>query len=406
MPGPTISPPLSGEDPEGPPPDPPARTTLFSLGRTSILPDLDLRTGKVPSRTRGGDRFSPEATIGAGGSGLVARAIDSDLDRTVAIKRLREHMQSPGDIARFVREVRLMGSLSHPNIVPVYDICQGEDEAYYAVMKWVDGQTLDDLLHRLRDGDPDAHAAWDFDARVRLFMEICRGINHANQRGILHRDIKPANIMITADGSVQILDWGLAKAVDEPDVPEPVSRPREAWQTQAGGVMGTPPYMAPEQARGEPYTPRTEVFALGAVLWELLTLRSLWYQEMSSEQMVEFAKRRELPVPFHLRPDPVQGPVPSHLSWFTWRATRPDPMERFSSVEHMMRELRTRAAGSFPVQCPATFQRRALMLATRLLDRYPKAFPVAIGLTSLLALTGAFVLGVLTSALVVGLLLG
>ncbi|MBX2801982.1 MAG: serine/threonine protein kinase [Myxococcales bacterium] len=398
MPGPTISPPLSDVDLDSAEvTDPLGRRTPFSLGRTSILPDLTLRDGSIRLRTSGAERFSTEATIGAGGNGLVARAVDADLGRRVAIKRLREQMKAPGDVARFVREVRLMGSLEHPNIVPVYDVGQGEDDAFYAVMKWVDGETLEDLLHRLRSGDDEAHATWTFDARTRLFLDVCRGISHANSRGVLHRDIKPGNVMVTSDGSVQILDWGLAKAIGEPDDPYQPKRPREAWQTQAGGLLGTPAYMAPEQARGEPYTHRTEVFALGALFWELLTLRSLWYQDMSTEDMVEFAKRRELPVPFHMRPNPAQGPVPSHLSWFVWRATRPDPMERFANVDHLMRELKSRAAGSFPVQCPATFQRRALMGATRLLDRYPKAFPAAVGTTSVLAILGAFLAGMLAS---------
>lgn len=367
------------------------RAPRFSLGRTTILPRVQRVNLGIEPAPR--DRFVAEATIGEGASGVVARVHDGDLGRRVAVKRLQRQADTPGDVARFVREVRLMGSLEHPNIVPVYDVGQGEDDAFYAVMKYVDGETVEELLWRLRDGDPEAHATWDFDARTRLFMDVCRGIAHAHKRGVLHRDVKPGNVMVTQDGSGQILDWGLAKSMEETELLLEPGQAAEAWQTQQGDVFGTPAYMAPEQARGEPYTPQTEVFALGALFWEILTLRTLWTDDVSAAAMVEVAKTRELPVPFHLRPNPVQGPVPSHLSWFVWRATRPDPRERFTSVKEMMDELRARATGAFPVQCPATLQRRVLMRLTRSLDRHPWGFPMVAGASIVAALGGAFLLG-------------
>ena len=259
-------------------------------------------------------------------------------------------------------------------------------------MKWVEGESLFHLLERLRKGDEEAHQTWDFDARTRLFMEICRGIAHAHERGILHRDIKPGNIMVARDGSVQIVDWGLAKAQGLEELPaEGTPVPADSLTTRAGVVFGTPAYMSPEQARGEPYTEHSEVFSLGVLFWEMLTLRSPRYRNLSGKKMVEFAKTRVLPVPFHVRPHPVQGPVPSHLSWFVHRAVRPHPDDRFASVEAMMDALRERAHGMFPVQCPATFQRRVLMRLTHLLDRYPNHFPVAV-VGSILAVAASLVL--------------
>ena len=330
---------------------------------------------------RDAPRFVNPVPLGEGGQATVVRVTDVDLGRPVAIKRLRDERLTPSDVTRFVREVRLIGKLEHPNITPVYDVDRGDDDALYAVMKWVEGEPLSALIERLRDGDQQAHRMWGFEERTRLFLEICRGVAYANEHGVLHRDLSANNVMVSPDGSVQIIDWGLAH-----------ERGRDQ---QIGEVVGSPAYMSPEQATGLAYTERSEVFSLGALFWEFLTLRPLWYGEKSTKEMVEYAATRELPVPFHMRAHPVQGHVPSHLSWFVHRATRPKPFERFETVKAMIDDLQGRTGGDFPVQCPATFQRRTLMGVVSLLDRYPNGFPVVATVGVLGALSWAVVLGAL-----------
>jgi TolB-like protein/tetratricopeptide (TPR) repeat protein/predicted Ser/Thr protein kinase len=196
--------------------------------------------------------------IGAGGMGEVYAAVDTRLDRTVAIKVLPEHVASdPDRRKRLEREARAVSSLNHPHIATLYDV--GEHGGrYFIVMELVEGRALDDLLHRgkLPVGEALAYGG-----------QIARALDAAHRSGIVHRDLKPANVMITATGA-KLLDFGLAKLEDEPQAPGPaaVTEQRGSPLTTEGTVLGTAQYMAPEQLEG-----RADIFSFGSILYEMLT---------------------------------------------------------------------------------------------------------------------------------------
>ncbi|MFT3692638.1 MAG: serine/threonine-protein kinase [Kofleriaceae bacterium] len=203
--------------------------------------------------------------IGRGGMGEVLRAHDRRIDREIAIKRMRT-APNPGAVARFLREARIQARLDHPAIVPVHDIGVDDQGRPFFTMKQITGTTL---AKRLEEG-------YARNRLLRAFVDVCQAIAYAHERGIVHRDLKPANIMLGDYGEVYVLDWGIARVLD--GAPEPASAPTgEAIDTatRAGDVLGTPGFMAPEQVRGEAAGPASDVYALGAILFEILTLEEL-----------------------------------------------------------------------------------------------------------------------------------
>jgi tetratricopeptide (TPR) repeat protein/tRNA A-37 threonylcarbamoyl transferase component Bud32 len=214
--------------------------------------------------------------IARGGMGIVYRCRDSTLQRDLAVKVLQKSFMSrPLIVQRFLEEARIAGQLQHPGIVPIHAVGKTDDGRPYFTMKLVRGRTLSDLLRERHD------PSHDLSRFLKIFEQIAQTIAYAHSCRVIHRDLKPANVMVGAFGEVQVMDWGLAKPMDQaPDVPDesalleahaPLSKSRD--QTHAGAIIGTPSYMAPEQARGETnfLNERADVFGLGAILCEILT---------------------------------------------------------------------------------------------------------------------------------------
>jgi eukaryotic-like serine/threonine-protein kinase len=201
--------------------------------------------------------------IARGGMGRVYAAIDHILEREVAIKTLL-----PGaDATRFVTESKITARLPHPGIPPVYALGRLEDGTPYLAMKLIRGRTFAELLKgRASPSD-------DLSRFIAIFEQIAQAVGFAHEQGIIHRDLKPLNVMVGAFGEVQVMDWGLAKdlAVSREATPSAIADTDDLSHTSAGAIMGTPGYMAPEQARGEPADARADVFALGAILAAILT---------------------------------------------------------------------------------------------------------------------------------------
>jgi tetratricopeptide (TPR) repeat protein/serine/threonine protein kinase len=225
-------------------------------------------------------RYHLEGEIAQGGVGIVLRAHDSAFQRSLAVKVLLARHRGKADVARrFLEEAQVMGQLQHPGIPPVYDLGALPDGRPYFALKLIKGQTLAALLkERQRPAD-------DLPRLLAIFGQVCQTIAYAHSRGILHRDLKPSNIMVGAFGEVQVMDWGLAKVLgserksataiqsEEMSTIATVRTAEDDLLTQEGAVMGTPAYMAPEQARGEieRLDERADVFGLGAILCVLLT---------------------------------------------------------------------------------------------------------------------------------------
>lgn len=254
-----------------------------------------------------GDKLGPYeilGLIGAGGMGEVYKARDTRLDRKVAIKTSAEHFSE-----RFAREARTVAALNHPNICALYDV--GPD---YLVMEYV-------------EGSPVRHTE-DAGKLLDMAAQIADGMQAAHAGGFVHRDLKPANILITAEGRVKILDFGLAKTMTKfagGDSTVTLS------ETQPGTVVGTIAYMSPEQARGAPVDARSDQFSFGLVLYELAAGRRAFERASAAELMTAIIREEAAPLP---------GTVPAALRWTVGRCLAKDPEHRYHSTRDLYLELR------------------------------------------------------------------
>ncbi len=265
-----------------------------------------------------GTRLGPYeilSPLGAGGMGEVYRARDTRLGREVAVKVLPElSAGSPDALARFEREARAVAALSHPNILAIHDF--GRDRGVsYCVMELLEGESLRQRL--------DASAIPPRKA-VEYAQQIARGLAAAHDRGIVHRDLKPDNVFLTRDGIVKILDFGLARQAGEPS--SSGSGPR-ASLTASGTVLGTPGYMSPEQIRGKPVDQRSDLFALGAILFEMLTGQRAFQRDSPVETMMAVLQED---------PSPSAGRgIPAELVEIVTHCLEKGPEDRFQSARDL-----------------------------------------------------------------------
>ncbi len=260
-----------------------------------------------------GGRYRLIAPLGEGGMATLWRAMDEQLDREVAVKLLRPQFgNDPGFAARFKQEARSAGSLSHPNIVSVYDYgTDAETGGQFIVMQLVDGEDLAAILHK--------HGRLETDDAVRIAIGVASALEAAHRRGIVHRDVKPGNILI--DHDVKVTDFGIARAVSE------------ASMTVTGTTLGSVHYFSPEQARGDEVTGQSDVYALGIVLYEMLTGRRPF--EGDSAAGVALKRLSEDPAP----PE-THGPVSPGLSAIVMRALERDPAKRYPDAGAFAEALR------------------------------------------------------------------
>jgi eukaryotic-like serine/threonine-protein kinase len=275
-----------------------------------------------------GTRLGPYeilAPLGAGGMGEVYRALDPRLGREVAVKVLPADVATDGDrLKRFEKEARSASALNHPNIVTVYDVGKSEGVAWIA-MERVDGQTLRKFL---------ASGAMSLKKLLATAAQIAEGLAKAHATGIVHRDLKPENVMVTKEGVVKILDFGLAKlSGPATETGELTQSPTVSAATEAGVVLGTVGYMSPEQALGEPLDFRSDQFSFGSILYEMATGKRAFARGSAPETMAAII--REEPVPI-ASAAPVT-PVP--LRWIVERCHAKDPEERYASTKDLARDL-------------------------------------------------------------------
>jgi serine/threonine-protein kinase len=340
-------------------------------GGAPLLGDSSARVTVLPRAAQADPasplpRFSLAEALGRGGMGEVEAALDNDIGRMVAIKRRRPGLEDPEGLARFADEIRTVGRLEHPNIVPIHDVGVDENGRYYFVMKHIEGETLYAILQRLKAGDRETHARFPLEERVRIFRGVLEAVAFAHDRGVLHRDLKPANIMVGVHGEVTVLDWGLARPLD-PTAPEPAgggtasgatsSCSDRITDTRRGQVLGTPAYMSPEQTRGEPLDARSDVYALSVIFHELLGLHHCTEGIDDPHEIMKAVREREAPL-FFLPKHPAQPRVPMDLLWFVKAGLAKDPAKRFPTVRAMLDRLDARADGRIPIMCPITFTQR------------------------------------------------
>lgn len=294
--------------------------------------------------TRISDRYELGDRLGSGGMSTVYRATDAVLERTVAVKILAEHLSDDDKfVARFRREALAVARLIHPNIVQVYDTGVDRDR-HYIVMEYVEGRSVAQLLQ--------TRGPLGGESGVEIGVQACAGLEYAHRQGIIHRDVKPGNLMViggpagkrrsggsahepeTGDMTVKLTDFGIARATEQTRL------------TQVGSVVGTAAYLAPEQARGDEATPAADVYALGVVLYQVLTGRLPW----EGSTLAELATRRENERP--LPPTSYDPDVPETLSVAVLRSLEPNPAARYGSARELARALRSGLSGVEPP--PAT----------------------------------------------------
>ncbi|MCX5648762.1 MAG: protein kinase [Planctomycetota bacterium] len=303
--GPEPAPPKAAPAPRIPPAAeaPPAPRREEQEDKTDPLVGANLNGFKILSR------------IGSGGFGVVYRAFDTDLERSVAIKMLPANIVKAGPkvLDRFLREARSAAKLSHPNIVTIHQICRYRD-TFYIVMELVDGGALHEFLAVERRFKP-AEA-------TRIIRAAAEGLGHAHRRGVIHRDIKPGNIMMTNDGHVKVSDFGLARDVlQASDI------------VGEGHSLGTPRYMAPEQTVGDQPTASSDLYSLAATYFILLTGRSP-FEASSDREMMKKHLNAPLPDPRQYAPD-----LPIAVYRFLQKAMAKDPEERYQTAEEFIAAL-------------------------------------------------------------------
>jgi serine/threonine-protein kinase len=281
-----------------------------------------------------GGRYELEGVVGRGGMAEVYRARDIRLDRIVAIKTLRADLARDQIFqARFRREAQSAASLNHPSIVAVYDT--GEDMASglpvpYIVMEYVDGRTVRDLLqegHRLLP-----------ERSLEIIDGVLRALDYSHQAGIVHRDIKPGNVMVTRNGDVKVMDFGIARAMSD----------AQATMTQTAQVIGTAQYLSPEQARGERVDSRSDLYSTGCLLYELLTGRPPFTGD--SPVAIAYQHVRENPVP----PSRVDPDVPPWADAIVLKAMAKSPADRYQTAADMRADLQRAASGLPLAAAPPT----------------------------------------------------
>lgn len=262
-----------------------------------------------------GNRYEVVSHLGKGGMADVFLGIDTILNRQVAIKVLRSDMSTDAvSILRFEREAQAAAALAHPNIVEIYDVGDYKGH-HYIVMEYITGQTLKQVIH--------TRGPLLNEEAVDIMKQMCSAIAEAHSRGIIHRDIKPQNVIVKADGSIKILDFGIATA-------------KGAMQlTQANNVMGSVHYLAPELAKGDPSSPQSDIYALGICFYEMLA----GDVPFKAEQAVQVALK-------HMR-DPmpdirgVNRNVPQSIENIITKATAKLPSQRYRSCDEMLRDIST-----------------------------------------------------------------
>src|SRR5271167_2353991 len=267
--------------------------------------------------------YEIHSPLGAGGMGEVYRATDTKLGRDVALKVLPAEMaHDPERLARFRREAKALAQLDHPNIVTIHSV-EESDGVHFLTMQLVEGQPLDRLI--CAGGLP-------LEQIVEIASALGDALAAAHEKGIVHRDLKPANVMVSNEGRVKVLDFGLAKDVRGSNLGDATMT--SASRTEVGVVMGTPAYMSPEQTSGRPLDHRTDIFSLGVLLHEMATGRRP-FEGTSSAELVSSILRDTPPSVTDVRPD-----LPSDLARIIRRCLEKDPRHRVQTARDVSNEFR------------------------------------------------------------------
>lgn len=304
--------------------------------------------------------------LGRGGMGMILKARDRALNRDVAVKVMRPETRKHADRRlRFVEEAQITGQLEHPGIAPVHFLGRDDDGLEFFSMKLVAGMTLEELLEKWHDRSGRIREEYPQSRLLSIFERVAETVGFAHARGILHRDLKPANVMVGKYGEVWVLDWGLAKVIGEDkEVKSPKEEAEQAvsWVrenvekalTLDGHTVGTPEYMAPEQARAEQLDRRADIFSLGAILYHILTGDPPYKGKSAEDVLSSAALARFKP----LRATRAGRRVPRALAAIVRKCMARRTRDRFAATEELLRDLRAYAEGEPVSALPDSFRDR------------------------------------------------
>jgi tRNA A-37 threonylcarbamoyl transferase component Bud32 len=324
-----------------------------------------------------GTRYDLGEPLGEGGMAVVYTATDRGLERTIAVKCLRDELASKDEMRqRFFDEARILGALGHPGAIPIHQAGRLPDGRFYYSMKKIDGRTLQDLLgERSPEQVRDRHQMLHF---VDLLARICETMAAAHAERVIHRDLKPENIMVDEFGAVYVMDWGLAKRLDAEE------SAGESGRTRAGDVMGTPSYMSPEQASGQALRSdcQSDVFSLGVILYEILTGVNP-FGASSAQHAMKGVLYHDPDAPRSVNPKVDRG-----LSAVCMKALHKDPYRRYPSAKELLEEIRR-----FRRFVPVSAYKPRWLDRVRYWSRRRPALAAAAGTLAILSLMVGFGMG-------------
>ena len=329
------------------------RTTART--RTASLKSGGLETAAPALRRKTNRQYKFIRSIGFGGMKAVLLVYDVDTDREVAMAMMPDFRErSQEDLERFIGEARITARLEHPNIIPLYDMGLDEKGAPFFTMKYLRGESLAQYLNRVRKHDRDAEASYTTERILQIFIRVCNAIEFAHSRRVLHLDIKPNNVSLGDFGEVSVLDWGLAtELVSEPDGGRKLAR---------GVYKGTPGFMSPEQiAGGRDLDERADIYALGALLYAMLTANRL-PEGRKPEDILDAALQDRIPLPSAVAPE---REIPAALESIVVKAMAFRPEDRYASVAELTADVTSFRDGFAPRAENASILRRAALFVNR-----------------------------------------
>jgi serine/threonine-protein kinase len=324
---------------------------VLNIESTRLLPKPQDRVSdgttascRIPDLLNALAVYRPQRHHAHGGLGEVLTAHQEELDRLVAIKRIRPDRLHGAARQRFLREAAITAGLQHPGIVPIYGLGQDEDGPFYT-MPFIQGQTLQEAIEGLYGDESlrrDAgRRSLEFRSLLQRFIAVCNTVAYAHDQGVVHRDLKPSNIMLGPYGETLVMDWGLAKSfaedgpVDESNREARSTSPSPDHLTATGAVLGTPQYMSPEQAKGQPAEPASDIFSLGIILYAILTGKSP-YENAGPGGADPLREVRDVAI---VPPRDRDPRLPRALEAICFRALAARPEDRFTSTRDLARDL-------------------------------------------------------------------
>ncbi len=328
-------------------------------------------------------RYRFRSRLGEGSAGVVYGVEDSDIGRVVAVKTFKK---TPAETKLpCSKEVRLTGGIDHPGVPSIYDVGRDPQGRFYFTMSLLEGDTLKDLIQRLREGDEATHGVFSFSCRVGLIIQVLRVLAKAHGQGVVHRDLKPANLLIGVNREVTVMDWGIALDINDSD--------------GEGSLCGTPAYMAPEQSTLGAVDGRSDLYAVGAILYELLGLKRAAPSYHDVFELLVNVKSF-VPEPIYTLTHPAQTMVPAEYVHVVMRAMEKDPRDRYQTAEEMIEALEQARTGYFEGLCETTQLKKRLNNLSRWIDVNPPERLSRLRVYLALSVGGIFAIGGAVGALI------